>query len=148
MTDQTGKQTGKQTGNLAQDEGAPLVRPALHTVLLELEREVTAPPADVFEFLAAELAPTDGHTKYAVYADARTAVLQGDWWYRGEYRVTEAANGGATVSYTVVNVAQVQHEGGNAISKGTLASAPDAFARRLDAIEAALVGDRKGDEAG
>jgi hypothetical protein len=126
MTDQT-----------ASADGAPLTRPELHTVLLELEREVAADPAEVFDLLVPGLAPDDGHTKFGVYPDCLTAVLQGDWWYRGEYRVA-AAPAGATVSYTVVNVAQQQHEGGNIISRSTVAAAPDAFARRLDALDEVL----------
>ena len=106
-------------------------------MLLELERDVAADPAEVFDLLVTQLAPSDGHTKFAVYPQCLTAVMQGDWWYRGEYRVT-AAPAGARVSYTVVNVAQKQHKGGNLISKSTVAAAPDAFARRLDALEDSL----------
>ncbi|MFI1628177.1 hypothetical protein ACH4YO_29155 [Streptomyces noursei] len=125
------------TDQVADASGAPLARPELHTVSLELEREVAADPAEVFDLLVPQLAPDDGHTKFAVYPHCLTAVMQGDWWYRGEYRVTDAPRG-ARVSYTVVNVAQEQHEAGNLISKGTVAAAPDAFARRLDALEESL----------
>src|SRR5690348_856526 len=92
-------------------EGAPLTRPNRHTVLLELEREVAADPARVFDLLVAQIAPHDGYTKFAAYPHCLTAVLQGDWWYRGEYQVT-AVPAGARVAYTVVNVAQVAHLGG------------------------------------
>ncbi|MDF3294110.1 hypothetical protein [Streptomyces silvisoli] len=125
------------TDQIAGADGAPLARPELHTVLLELERELAADPVKVFHLLVPQLAPNDGHTKFAVYPDCLTAVMQGDWWYRGEYRVT-AAPGGARVSYTVVNVAQEQHEGGNLIGESTVAAAPDAFARRIDALEDSL----------
>lgn len=125
------------TDQLTGDAGAPLVRPAPHTVLLALEREVDASPAEVFDLLVPRLAPADGRTKFAVYPDSFTAVMQGDWWYRGEYRVT-AVPGGARVSYTVVNVARKQHEAGNLISNGTVATAPGAFAQHLDAVEESL----------
>lgn len=125
------------TDQMIGDTGAPLIRPAPHTVLLELEREVDASPSEVFDLLVPRLAPADGHTKFAVYPDSFTAVMQGDWWYRGEYRVI-AVPGGARVSYTVVNKAREQHEAGNLISKGTVAAAPDAFARHLDAVEESL----------
>jgi hypothetical protein len=105
--------------------------------LLQLEREVAVEPAKVFELLVGQLAPSDGHTKFAVYPQYLTAVMQGDWWYRGEYRVT-AAPAGARVSYAVVNVAQEQHEGGDLISKSTVTAAPNVFARRLDALEESL----------
>ncbi|MEU5427815.1 hypothetical protein AB0H73_19740 [Streptomyces olivoreticuli] len=126
MTDQT-----------AHEKSAPLVRPTPHTVLLELEREIAAPPPEIFGHLVPRITPTDGHTRFAVYPDAFTAVMQGDWWYRGEYRVT-ATPKGAQVSYTVVNVAREQHETGNVISRSSVAAAPDGFARLLDAIEVSL----------
>jgi hypothetical protein len=119
-------------------EGAPLDRPALHTVLLELEGELAAPPREVFSRLIEEIAPADGHTKFGVYPQAQTAVLQGDWWYRGEYRVTPAA-GGARVSYVVVNVAQVKHEAGGQVGAKTVEAAPGAFERHLEVIRAGLV---------
>ena len=123
--------------NETADGGAPLDRPERHTVLLELEREVAADPARVFPLLVRRITPTDGHTKFAVYPDHFTAVMQGGWWYRGEYRVIPAP-GGAKVSYTVVNVAQRLHEGGRLVSKGIVAKSPNTFARHLDAIEDSL----------
>lgn len=117
--------------------GAPLERPARHTVLLELEREVAADPARVFPLLVRRIAPADGHTRFAVYPDRLTAVMQGGWWYRGEYRVTPAP-AGAKVSYTVVNVAPQLHRGGVLVSRGVVARSPGAFARHLDAVEESL----------
>jgi hypothetical protein len=116
---------------------APLERPERHTVLLELERNVEADPARVFPLLVQRIAPTDGHTRFSAYPEYLTAVLQGGWWYRGEYRVT-AAPAGAKVSYTVVNVAQALHLGGTLIGRRVVAASPDAFARRVDALEDSL----------
>jgi hypothetical protein len=117
--------------------GAPLERPGRHTVLLELDRELAADPARIFPLLVRRVTPTDGYTKFSVYPHCFTAIMQGGWWYRGEYRVTPAP-GGAKVSYTVVNVAQQLHKGGRLISKGIVARSPDAFAHHLDAIEDSL----------
>lgn len=119
------------------DAGAPLDRPERHTVLLELEREVAADPARVFPVLVRQIAPTAGYTKFSVYPDHFTAVMQGGWWYRGEYRVS-CAPGGAKVSYAVVNVAQQLHRGGTLTSKRVVAKSADTFARHLDAIEDSL----------
>ncbi|MFJ9083238.1 MULTISPECIES: hypothetical protein [unclassified Streptomyces] len=114
--------------------GAPLERPARHSVLLELEREVAASPSDVFELLVRRIAPTDGQTHFGVYPDQLSAVLQGDWWYRGEFRVTSVP-AGAKVSYAIVNVAQKKRRLGTWIGRKTVAAAPEGFARHLDRVE-------------
>jgi hypothetical protein len=117
--------------------GAPLERPDRYAVLLVLQREVAADAARVFPVLVRQIAPADGYTKFAAYPDDFTAVMQGGWWYRGEYRVTPAP-GGATVSYTVLNIAQQLHRGGGFASRSVVARSPSTFARHLDALEDSL----------
>jgi hypothetical protein len=128
---------GRMTDEPAGAHGAPLERPERHTVLRELERNVDADPARIFPLLVRRIAPTDGYTRFSVYPEYLTAVLQGGWWYRGEYRVTPTT-AGAKVSYTVVNVAQGLHLAGGLISKRVVAASPDTFARRMDALEQSL----------
>ncbi|WP_425825447.1 hypothetical protein [Streptomyces fractus] len=120
-------------------EGAPPERPERHTVLLELKAEVAASPPDVFDHLVRRIAPDDGHTHFAVYRDQLLAVMQGDWWYRGEFRVAPAPEG-ALVSYAIVNVAQKKRRLGTWIARKTVAEAPESFARHLKQVKEDLRG--------
>ena len=99
---------------------APLDRPAKHTVLREFVRDVSAAAEAV-------LAALPG-TRYG-----DLVVVQGDWWYRGEYRV--AAQGGASrVTLTIVNVAQSAHWSAPIAGRRELADAERAFDELLAAI--------------
>ena len=99
---------------------APRDRPAKHTVLRELAREVDAAPEDV-------LAALPG-TRYD-----SLVVVQGDWWYRAEYRV-EPLVSGSRVALTIVNVAERLHWSAAIAGRRELADAERAFDELLASI--------------
>ena len=101
-------------------ETAPRDRPAKHTVLREFTRDVASPPDAVLAALAG--------TRYD-----GLVVEQGDWWYRGEYRV-EPHGTGSRVSLTIVNVAQRLHWSAPLAGRRELADAE----RALDALLATI----------
>ena len=98
-------------------ETAPRDRPAKHTVLREFTREVSASPEAV-------LAAIPG-TRYD-----GLVVVQGDWWYRGEYRV-EPQPSGSRVTLTIVNVAERLHWSAPLAGRRELADAERAFEELL-----------------
>lgn len=53
-------------------------------------------------------------------------VVQGDWWYRGEYRVLPHGSG-SILMLTIVNVAQSAHWSAPIAGRRELADAPRAF---------------------
>lgn len=99
---------------------APLGRPAKHTVLRKFVREVSAPTEAV-------LAALPG-TRYD-----DLVVVQGDWWYRAEYRVEPLATG-SRVELTILNVAERLHWSAPIAGRRELADAERAFDRLLAAI--------------
>jgi hypothetical protein len=101
-------------------------RPARSTVILE--RSVTTPlTADTaFDSLAAELKPDPGLGDVASDAAKRLFVVQGGWWYRAEYQITEAS-AGSTITMTLVNVAQRAHWAGAITGWREIAAAPKEF---------------------
>lgn len=101
-------------------ETAPRDRPARHTVLREFTRDVSCPPEAVLRALAG--------TRYD-----SLVVEQGDWWYRGEYRVEPQGNG-SRVSLTIVNVAQRLHWSAPLAGRRELADAERAFDALLATI--------------
>lgn len=101
-------------------ETAPRDRPARHTVLREFTREVDTAPETL-------LAALPG-TRYD-----SLVVVQGDWWYRGEYRVVPAAHG-SRVTLTIVNVAQQAHWSAPLAGRRELRDAERAFADLLASI--------------
>jgi len=99
---------------------APRDRPAKHTVLREFVREVGAAPDAVLSALPG-----------ARYGDL--VVVQGDWWYRAEYRV-EALATGSRVELTIVNVAERLHWSAPLAGRRELADAERAFDELLGTI--------------
>ncbi|TAJ46816.1 MAG: hypothetical protein EPO52_14865 [Herbiconiux sp.] len=109
-----------------------LLRPSRHTVLRSFAGHLEKPPAEVFPALLDRLAALDGVDADHLVADPaeRFAVVQGDWWYRGEYRVRAAdagADAGSVVEYEIVNVAPTWHWAGPVAGRGVIRSAPADF---------------------
>jgi len=116
-----------------------LLRPSRHTVLRSFAGHLEMPPADVFPALLARLGELDGVDADHLVADdaEHFAVVQGDWWYRGEYQVREADEGpdaGSVVEYEIVNVAPTWHWAGALTGRGVIRSAPADFQRLLSEI--------------
>jgi hypothetical protein len=109
-----------------------LERPAKHTELRAYAGSVTGAPDEVFARLRARLEGAEGH--FAADAVSRRIVQQGDWWYRGEYRV-QPDDRGSRVEYEIVNVAQTAHRLAPITGRDVLRSAPAAFAALLRDLE-------------
>jgi len=112
--------------------------PIRRSVLRSFAGHLDADPDAAFARLAAELAAGDeaaGH----VQADParRLVVVEGDWWYRGEYRVLPE-DSGALVQYEIINVAQVARWAARWTARPVLSAAPGAFGRLLTTIQAAV----------
>ncbi|MFB2556194.1 hypothetical protein [Herbiconiux liangxiaofengii] len=124
-----------------------LERPARHTVLRSFAGHLDATPDAVFRALRAELAPAAP----LVDEPARTLVVQGEWWYRAEYRVrTAAEHAGAAgpagghaatdtlIEHEIVNVAARWHRAAPIAGRAELREAPYAFQRLLTAVQTHL----------
>lgn len=117
---------------------APADLPARHTVLRSLVAHLDADPDAVFALLADRLATGDetgGH--YLADKALRLVVVQGDWWYRGEYRVLPERDG-SLVEHEIINVARFAHWAGAWAARSVVAAAPAAFQRLLADLSAEL----------
>lgn len=108
-------------------------RPERHRVLGEHTGIVAADPDAVFAALVVAVDPSPWGG-FLVVPDARLAISQGDYWYRGEYRVTPA-DGGSRVDYAIVNVAS---RGplilGEVTGRSVVRDAPTTFAKLLQEL--------------
>lgn len=112
-------------------------RPAKHTELRAYAGTVTGSPDAVFAALSSRLGADHGDTDLGhVAADpvTRRIVQQGDWWYRGEYRVLPDA-AGSRIEYEIVNVAPNAHWLGPITGRDVLKASPAAFAQLLGELE-------------
>ncbi|TFB48743.1 hypothetical protein [Cryobacterium tagatosivorans] len=114
----------------------PLDAPARHTVLRSFAGHLEADPDAAFARLAGSLAAGDeaaGHVR--ADPERRLVVVEGDWWYRGEYRVLPEESG-ALVQYEVINSARFARWAARWAARPVLEAAPAAFGRLLTAIQA------------
>jgi hypothetical protein len=82
------------------------------TVLREHQSVVPGSPIAVYSALLAALTPSDAsEINFLADSAERFIVVQGGWWYRGEYRVTTDP-AGSRVSFALVNVAPTAHWAG------------------------------------
>lgn len=121
---------------------APLDLPAKHTVLRSFAGHLEAEPDAVFDVLLEKLASGDENGEHFLADTAeRFIVVQGDWWYRGEYRVMPEEDGdGTRLEHEILNVAQIAHWAGALTGRTVIAQAPAAFGRLLTEIDAELSG--------
>jgi hypothetical protein len=117
---------------------ASLDRPPGATVERELEGVVPASAARVFALLVRRLDP-QGEAHFVADTASRTIVVQGDYWYRGEYSVEpDAASGGAVVRHAIVNIAPGWHVLGALTGRKVVRSAPRQFDALLAEVTAEL----------
>lgn len=114
-----------------------LERPDGATVERELEGRVPASPARVFALLARRVDP-QGEAQFALDTASRRLVVQGDYWYRGEYAVDPDADGGSIVRHTIVNVAPGWHVLGALTGRRVVRAAPAAFRELVAELTAQL----------
>jgi hypothetical protein len=107
---------------------APHERPAVATVLRSYSAFISEDADAVFDALVRRVANVPSASSMVlVDKRARKVVLQGDWWYRGEWIVSLDPAGGSDVDYTIVNVAQRAHWAAKLTARRTLREAPDKF---------------------
>lgn len=118
-------------------DAAPLDRPLRNTTLLALVGVVHAEPSATFEALAVAVRPADGEGAFSADAATLTAVVQGGWWYRGEWRVL-AHDEGSRVEFELVNVARRAHWAGPLAGRRVIREAPARFQQLLSRLVAEL----------
>jgi hypothetical protein len=111
---------------------ASLERPAGAAVLRELHGVVDLAPDRAYAELAARLDP-HGESAFLTDDARRLIVLQGGYWYRGEYRI-DADGHGSVVHYTIVNVAPGSKLLGALTGRGAVRAAPAEFAGLLRSL--------------
>jgi hypothetical protein len=107
-------------------------RPQKHTELRAYAGTIAGAPDEVFGSLRARLEGGPGH--FAADPASRRIVQQGDWWYRGEYRVLPEGSG-SRVEYEIVNVAQTAHLLAPLTGREVLRASASAFAQLLGELE-------------
>jgi hypothetical protein len=117
---------------------APRRRPERHTVLRSFRGHILARPAAVFAALDDRLRP-DGETgsHYTTEPSAFLIIVQGDWWYRGEYRVVPDESG-SNLEHVIVNVAQRARVLSSITSRRVLAASPAEFETLLRGLRREL----------
>lgn len=122
-----------------------LHRPEKHTVVRSFAGHLEAAPDAVFRGLVQRFGGLTGGDEGQSLVDeaSRTVIVQGNWWYRGEYRARPEADAdaesGATVTlleFEIVNVAPTWHWAGPLAGRAVIRSAPTAFQALLTDLEA------------
>jgi hypothetical protein len=117
---------------------APLDPPPKHTVLRSFAGHLEAAPEAVYTLLAKQLAPGDETGEHFLADPAsRLVVVEGDWWYRGEYRVLPE-DGGSRIEHEILNIAPVAHWAGALTGRSVVARAGSAFRRLLSDLDTEL----------
>lgn len=120
---------------------AQLHAPGRRTVLRSFAGHLDADPDAVFARLESALAAGDEAASHVtIDRPGRLIVVEGDWWYRGEYLVLPE-DSGALVQYEIINAAQVAHRVAGWAAGSVLAAAPAAFGRLLTGIQEAVDGE-------
>jgi hypothetical protein len=116
---------------------APRKRPENYSVLLTLRAHVKARPRAAYDAIDASLRSANSGSGYLADSSAFLIVLQGGWWYRGEYRVVPDETG-SHVEHTILNVAQRARALSGRPAKSVLKAAPDEFAKLMKRLRAEL----------
>ncbi|MET0713691.1 MAG: hypothetical protein ABWY57_02155 [Mycetocola sp.] len=119
-------------------KSAPHDRPARNTVLRSYAGEIHANPADVYAAIKRRLTPPDPEVSgFTADDDQRLLIVQGGWWYRGEYRVLPS-DGGSRIEHELVNVAQAAHWAGPIAGRKSIQQSAHVFGRLLTELAAEL----------
>lgn len=114
--------------------GAPLERPAHGTVLREFGDLVPGDPDAVFAEVLDRVRPTSPEGgNLSTDPVQRLIVVQGGWWYRGEYRVTPDPVG-SRLGLTIVNVAKPAHWAGPITGRSVLRASDQAFRQLVEEL--------------
>jgi hypothetical protein len=117
---------------------APRERPAVAKELRSFSAFISTDDDDVFDALVRRIVPTPDVAPFVlVDRESRLVVVQGGWWYRGEWRVSRDP-AGSLVDYTIVNVARRARWASALTARRPLAAAPAAFDEVAEALRAEL----------
>lgn len=121
---------------------AAMDRPPRHTLLRSFAGQIEADADAVYHCLLRLLEPTDQPAIiFATRPEERLIVVQGGWWYRGEWRVLPQEEN-SRIEYELVNVAQRAHWAGPVAGRSVIAGAPASFQALLSDIAEELETDR------
>lgn len=99
---------------------------------------VRARPAAVFAAIDSRMRPADdAESGYLADPAAFLVVMQGGWWYRGEYRVVPD-EAGSNVEHAIVDVAQRARGLSKITARRVLAAAPAEFDALVKALRLEL----------
>ncbi|WP_382306466.1 hypothetical protein [Herbiconiux sp. UC225_62] len=114
-----------------------LHRPDKHTVVRSFAGHLDAAPDAVFLGLVRRFGHLNGGDEGRSLVDeaSQTVIVQGDWWYRGEYRV-RAEGRGTLLEFEIVNVAPTAHWAGPIAGRTVIRSAPAEFQALLTDLDA------------
>lgn len=118
-------------------ESAPLERPSRSTPLRAYAGEIHADPDAVFTALERRLRQSSPDVSPAVDSAGRFIAVQGNWWYRAEYRVM-ASDDGARIEHELLNVAPRLHWAAPLAGRQVLADSPAAFGGLLTELAVEL----------
>ena len=105
-------------------------------MLREHQSVIAAPRAAVLAALAAVVDPGPD-SNFALDDKAGLIVVQGGWWYRAEYRVSDDP-AGSRVAFTLLNVATPAHWAGPITGRAAVASSARDFGDVIARVRAAL----------
>ncbi|GHD42997.1 hypothetical protein D9V29_00415 [Mycetocola manganoxydans] len=119
-------------------KSAPSDRPSRHTVLRSYAGEIHAEPGAVYAAIKRRLTPPDPDvTRFTADDAERLLVVQGGWWYRGEYRVLPV-DGGSRIEHELLNVAGPLHFLGGFAARASVRQSAHVFGRLLTELAAEL----------
>ena len=117
---------------------APRQRPQNYTLLHSFSGHIKARPKPVFDALVRRLDPgPSGSSHFTADDRSYLVITQGDWWYRGEYRVGPDDHG-SHVEHVMLNVAQRAGRLGAWTGRREIAKAPAEFERLLRGLRLEL----------
>lgn len=113
-----------------------LHRPTKHTVVRSFAGHLETGPDAVFRGLVERFGHLQGGDTGQSLVDeaSRTVIVQGNWWYRGEYSA-RAEGTGTVLEYEIVNVAPSWHWAGPFAGRSEIRDAPVAFQALLTELE-------------
>jgi hypothetical protein len=113
-----------------------LHRPEKHTVVRSFAGHLEAAPDAVFRGLVRRFGHlTGGDEGHSLVDEASlTVIVQGAWWYRGEYRARPEGTG-TLLEHEIVNIAPTWHWAGPIAGRGEIRDAPAGFQALLTVLE-------------
>lgn len=114
------------------------MRPQHATVLHSFRSHVRARPRAVFDAIARRFDPgKDAQSFFTADSAAGLVIVQGGWWYRGEYRVIPD-DLGSRVEHVLLNIADSGRRLTRSADRRLIEAAPADFGRLMTSLRAEL----------